>query len=291
MKIGLQHLALPLRNKSGRLLVGGILMSLFIMSFGCSPARKAIREPLKTEGSAFLYSQLQNNKPVFHTLSARASLDIESQQTDLSMKAQIRVQKDSLIWMSFSPLLGIEAVRILLTPDSVKFLDRINKNYFCGDYSFFHEFYQVDFDYDMIESILLGVDFRCYDSGEMKAGIDNLLYTLSTANRRKIKRFVRTHSDSERVLLQDVWLDPQTFRIRKLKLKEANRESRKLGAEYEMFESFPNGDVIPQQINLLIQAEQDLKLKIKLNKIELDESLSFPFGIPSSYEPINFDGD
>jgi len=278
-------------NRLRRFLIAGIVILVFLSNFGCSPTRKAIREPLKTEGSAFLYSQLQNNKPVFHTLSARASLHIESPATDLSMKAQIRIQKDSLIWMSFSPLLGIEAVRIMLTPDSVKFLDRINKNYFCGDYSFFHEFYQIDFDYDMVESILLGVDFRSYDEGEMKAGIDNMLYTLATANRRKIKRFVRSHSDSERVLLQDVWLDPQTFRIRKLKLKEANRESRKLEAEYEMFESFPNGDVVPQQLNLLIQAEQNLKMKLRLSKIEIDESLTFPFGIPSSYDAINFNGD
>lgn len=265
------------------------LFCLIVVS--CSPARKAIREPLKQEGPEFLYTQLQGNKLTFNTLSTRASLDINSSKTDMSLKAQIRIKKDSAIWISFSPLLGIEVVRLLLTPDSVKFLDRINKSYFCGTYTFFHDYYRVGFDYDMIESILLGVDFRCYDEGVMNAGIDHLLYRLSTANRRKIKRFVRSSSDSERILLQDVWLDPQSFRIRKLKLQEANRDSRKLEAEYESLLTLENGDVIPHEISIGIKAEDDIKLRLNFNKVVINDLLSYPFTVPASYQAINFNGD
>lgn len=265
-----------------------IIAILLLVAQACSPARKAIREPLKQQGATFLFEQLQKSKPTFNTLSSRAAVDIRSSKTDMSLKVQFRIQKDSLIWMSFSPLLGIEVVRIVLTPDSVKFIDRINKSYFCGNYSFFQEFYNVGFDYDMIESILLGVDFRCYDQGEMKAGIDNLLYHLSTANRRKIRRFVRSHSDSERVLLQDVWLDPQTFRIRQLKLKEATRDSRRLDAYYDSFVTLENKDVLPDEMKLQIHSEENVEIKLRINKIRINDTLSFPFSVPSSYQPINF---
>lgn len=275
-------------NKVSSRPVFAIITILLLIAEACSPTRKAIREPLKQQGAAFLFEQLQKCKPAFNTLSSRAALDIRSSKTDMSLKVQFRIQKDSLIWMSFSPLLGIEVVRIVLTPDSVKFLDRINKSYFCGNYSFFQDFYSVGFDYDMIESILLGVDFRCYDQGEMRAGIDNLLYRLSTANRRKIRRFVRSHSDSERVLLQDVWLDPQTFRIRQLKLKEANRDSRRLDAYYDSFVTLENHDVLPDELKIQIHSEENIEIKLRINKIRINDTLSFPFSVPSSYQPINF---
>jgi len=267
------------------------LVILVLIGVSCSPARKAIREPLKQEGPQFLYTQLQGNKLTFNTFSTRASVDIRSSKTEMSLKAQIRIKKDSTIWISFSPLLGIEVVRLVLTPDSVKFLDRINRSYFCGNYSFFHDFYKVGFDYDMIESILLGVDFRCYDEGVMNAGIDHLLYRLSTANRRKIKRFVRSNSDSERVLLQDVWLDPQSFRIRKLKLQEANRDSRKLEAEYESLLTLANGDVVPHEITIGIKAEEEIKLKLNYNKVMINDPQTYPFSVPASYQAINFNGE
>ena len=47
-----------------------------------------------------------------------------------SLKGQLRIQSDSLIWLTFSPALGIEAARVLLTNDSVKFINRLNKTYF-----------------------------------------------------------------------------------------------------------------------------------------------------------------
>ncbi|PKP15875.1 MAG: hypothetical protein CVU06_15740, partial [Bacteroidetes bacterium HGW-Bacteroidetes-22] len=73
-----------------------VVVFLLLTVVACSPARKAIREPLKQQGAAFLYEQLQKNKPSFSTLSTRAALDISSSKTDMSLKVQIRMQKDSL---------------------------------------------------------------------------------------------------------------------------------------------------------------------------------------------------
>lgn len=266
-----------------------LLLTIIFFSFwSCSPARKAIREPLKEQGAAYLFDKLQTSKPRFQTLSARASLAILSNKSDFTMKAQFRIVKDSAIWISLSPLLGIEAVRILLTPDSVKFMDRINNTYFVGKYSFFSEFYQIDFDYDILESILLGVDFRCYDGGEMKAGVDYPYYTLSTANRRKLKRYVKSHADSQRILLQDVWLDPTTFRIRRLHMKEANRDARSLLVEYESFVALDSTDQIAQDLNIKLHAEDNITLGLHFTKFETNPPVTLPFNVPRSYVPIHF---
>ena len=54
----------------------------------------------------------------------------------IPLNANIRMQKDSVIWISATALLGIEAVRLLITPDSFKMINRlISEEYFTLDYN------------------------------------------------------------------------------------------------------------------------------------------------------------
>ena len=41
--------------------------------------------------------------------------------------AFIRMRKDSVLWVSVNALLGIEAFRVLITPDSVKVINKLDK--------------------------------------------------------------------------------------------------------------------------------------------------------------------
>ena len=45
-----------------------------------------------------------------------------------SISAQVRLRFDSLIWISVLAPLGIEALRISISPDSIKLINRINKS-------------------------------------------------------------------------------------------------------------------------------------------------------------------
>ncbi|HAR20844.1 MAG TPA: DUF4292 domain-containing protein, partial [Cytophagales bacterium] len=40
----------------------------------------------------------------------------------------IRIRKDSVIWISVNPALGIEVVRALITKDSIFVIDKIHKD-------------------------------------------------------------------------------------------------------------------------------------------------------------------
>ena len=63
----------------------------------------------------------------------------------------------------------------------------------------------------MIESLVTGNDLDYYDIDKFKARIENREYKLTTVNRQKIKKFVRRSSDYVKILLQDIWLDPETL--------------------------------------------------------------------------------
>jgi len=265
-----------------------ILASLSLMFLAsCTGERRILKAPLQELGQDYLFQKMIDSQPDFSTLSLRASIHYRDKKNDVDLKANIRIAKDSAIWVSVSPLLGIEAARLLFTKDSVKLIDRFNKAYFVGDYGFFADFYKLDFDYDIIQSLLLGNDVKGYDRGELKASIDNKMYYLRTAHRRKFKREVLNHRDDARCLFQDIWLDAAMFRINRIKLKEVSNQDRELIVEYSEFSKLLLRQ-LASVIDVQVIDKDKISIGIKYSKVVVNEEVSFPITIPTGYEPIHF---
>lgn len=58
-------------------------------------------------------------------LTSKAKVIFRDATQNMSLSASIRMVRDTAIWMSLSPGLGIEAARVLLTPDSVFMQDYV----------------------------------------------------------------------------------------------------------------------------------------------------------------------
>src|ERR1700712_2666111 len=68
-----------------------------------------------------LYSHIQSGIIDCRTFSAKLKVHYESSDgKDYEFNAFIRLQKDKIIWISINALLGFEAFRAVITPDSVK---------------------------------------------------------------------------------------------------------------------------------------------------------------------------
>lgn len=260
-----------------------VLMVMIMALAGCKSQRAVIKAPLKEEGADYLMARLNEKEFEFNSFEARANISYKQNRKYLDFKAQVRIIKDSTIWISFSQDLGIEVARVLITQDSVKFLDRFNKKYLLTDYDFIEKFLNTNVDFGMLQSIILGNDFEYYEIAEFKASVDGGQYRLSTTGRQKLKKYVRNTGDAQRVLLQSIWLNPQTFKITHIKLKELTRDSKKLEASYSDFETI-NGQVFPTKINYAIDADQPMEVTVEYSRIELNQEMSFPFKIPSKYE-------
>jgi hypothetical protein len=66
----------------------------------------------------------------FQTFSSKVNVDYRgSDGKNYDVNANIRMQRDSAIWISVNAVLGIEALRALITRDSVKLIDKLNKTY------------------------------------------------------------------------------------------------------------------------------------------------------------------
>ncbi len=77
-----------------------------------------------------LLNKIDSNRIQYTTFNGKVNVDYKSDDgKKYNVNATIRMYKDSAIWISANAILGIEAMRVLVTKDSVKLLDKLNKTY------------------------------------------------------------------------------------------------------------------------------------------------------------------
>ena len=257
---------------------------LLIMLTSCSTQRKIIKAPIKEEGAEYLFKKLKEHELQYNWLTAKFSAEYKNKGQSNSFNGQIRIRKDSVIWLSFSPALGIEVFRMMLTQDSVKFINRMNNSFFAGDYNYVNRYLHTNIDFDILQSFLTGNDLSFYENGKFRAGLENNSYKLATAERMKLKKFIRNSQEHLRVLIQNIYIDPESFKITRANVKEIREPNIQLEAMYSSFEKIDN-QLFPKEMSFDISADNNLSVTVSFNKITINTTQAFPFKIPQSYHP------
>jgi hypothetical protein len=257
---------------------------LLIILASCSSQRKIIKAPIKEEGAEFLFKKLKEHELQYNWFTAKFSAEYKNKGQTNSFNGQIRIRKDSVIWLSFSPALGIEVFRMMLTQDSVKFINRMNNTFFAGDYNYVNRYLNTNIDFDLLQSFLTGNDLSFYENGKFRAVIDNGIYKLATADRMKLKKFVRNKQENLRVLIQNIWIDPENFKITHANVKEIREPNTQLESKYSAFEKIGE-QLFPKEMSFDISADNNLSVTVSFSKITINTSQAFPFKIPQSYHP------
>jgi len=265
-----------------------LLLLAFIASgiSACTGSRKAVREPIKEQGAEFLTNKLKEHEVKFDQFSAKFNVTYEVDRKKTNLSGNLRIDYDRIIWISITPALGIEAVRFMLTPDSIKYLNRMSNTYFLRDFAYINQLLNRTLDYDMVQSFLIGNDFSLYESNTFKASVENQQYKLSTTDRRKLRRYVRQSEEEISIPIQSIWLDPENFKVSKVLLKEAERDNRRFVATYGEFEEI-EGKLIPTSLDFKVEAEDNkIRIQISYSKIQFDQEQTYPFRIPENYTEI-----
>jgi len=263
-----------------------LILSISAIFSSCTGSRKAVREPIKEQGAEFLMNKLKEHELKFQEFSAKFTVSYEVDNKTTNVSGNLRIDYDSIIWISITPALGIEAVRFMLTPDSIKYINRLSNTYFLRDFVYINQLLNKTLDYDMAQAFLLGNDFSLYESNTFKASVENQEYKLNTVDRRKLRRYVRRSEDDISIPIQSIWLDPESFKISRVLLKEAERDSRKFEATYGEFESV-EGKLIPTSLDFKVETDQQkIRINISYSKIQLNQEQTYPFRIPESYKEM-----
>jgi hypothetical protein len=265
-----------------------IFILISVIGFSCRtrktalPAETGDLKPMKDRSVDELLNKLDSSAFNAEWMQAKASVTTKQDKKETSFTIHMRAHKDSVIWISITPLLGIEAVRVMITNDSIKVLDRINNKYQVSNIEYINKLLEMKVNFEIMQSLLTG-NFFAYKKNENKFNsvyLEDKYYILSSLNKHKLKRSLE-EKDPNKPVIQDCYIDTN-YRITRV-LVEDQKIDKTLATDYSDFR-LTDGKLFPFKSVTKITAEKEFEITIEYSKIETGEKQEFPFTIPASYE-------
>ncbi len=266
----------------------------------CSSVKSTAKQkdiPVITENK--LLKNIAHNSLEYQTIYAKkVNVSFIDKNELLSFKALMKIKKDHFIQVSVIAPLGIEVARVLLTPDSIKFMNMFDKKYFLSDYTYISDRFDVNLNFDCVQKILTNTFFdieSCGSEGkEKKYKLDRTddSYLLSSIEEkvlsRKIKRLYKKKQKNKEytLVLQKIDIDPFLFRPVQMLVEDMDDKTG-VSVSYKNFKDY-SGKKFPEKIVFnLFSEEKKTVLEIEFDKIEFNVDMDSNFRIPSKYTKMN----
>lgn len=272
--------------KNNYLIIRIIILSVPFFFSSCGTSRKTAVELPAAVGTNILLQKMSDSGLAFETFSARFSATYSEGETEASFSGTLRIRRDSIIWMSFSPAMGIEVMRAVITRDSVKILDRIHRTSVVTDFGYIRRWVKVPVDLDMIEALITGNCWVCSGADGFRSSVDRRLYRLDFSG---TFTGVDAPGDQGRdgiPLPFQIWLDPENFKVVRTLVKETQGKDRDMEAIYTDFK-MAGEQTVPSGLTFRLRdAGRRLELSLHYIRMKLDEPLAFPFSIPEDFTRV-----
>ncbi|MAT54184.1 MAG: hypothetical protein CMN32_06855 [Saprospirales bacterium] len=246
------------------------LVLVVALAAGCGTAQKAKTGKVKERPTEVIMDKLIKQQLDVQSLDAKARVAYTDEYGKVSFVTYLRMKKDSAIWMSFKKF-SIEAVRVLIRPDSVFIIDRLNGEYAAEPLSYLQRRYSVPVGFDGLQALLLG---------------NPIFFSKQTQSRLEDGKYVlEQHTDR---ITAEYFLDGLTMLLNQWNVLDAGSRSS-IRATFDAYESFKNKKKFSyfRSFNLNHPDFGDSKVEITFTKVETDKPVKLPFSIPSRYDRIN----
>jgi hypothetical protein len=259
-----------------------LIVAFLTMFSACGPGR--LLSPVVTDRAVEqVVSSMHASQASYDFFSARFSGPVSWEGTKLDLAGTIRIRKDSAIFISVAPVLGIEVARLLITPTEVKMLNRLESTYFEGDMGLINDMLNADLDFYMLQALLTGNDFMHFSRNTFRLSNDPSVVMLNAVNR------TRTNSRGQQAsaIDQNIWLDNQTFRITQTSIYE-KQANRSIQVKYNNY-STVQGQLLPAELMMVfVDPANRAELTIRYSRITINQPQQITFTIPSRYQPADF---
>ncbi len=212
----------------------------------------------------------------FDYLSTSSKIKFTNEKKTITANASIRIKKDSIIWISLSPGLGVEAARGIVTQDSMIFINRLNKEFSAYNFKELSEEFNFDITYQLLQSALLG----------------NLPFKIRSQDKVKKEDTYFLVKQEVGPLTVNNYIDGHIMKLDRVDMHEKSRSAGRnntLKLRYDEFKELEER-VIPffNLVSLSYQnggQQQNTEINIQHRKAYFpEEALDFPFKIPEKYE-------
>ncbi|HEU0065458.1 MAG TPA: DUF4292 domain-containing protein [Flavisolibacter sp.] len=214
-------------------------------------------------------SGLAKNNIRYKTFSAKINTDYKSADgKTYNVNATVRMYKDSLIWISANALLGIEAMRVLITKDSVKLLDKLSKVYTARSVSYLQEVTALPLDLATLQNLIIG-NAVFLDSNIVSYSSDNNVINLLSVG--KWFKNLLTLNASNKTLIHSKLDDADINR---------NRTADLTYTDYDDKFDFP----FSTHRKIIVAEKKRLEITLDFRQYNINPSVNFSFPVPRNYD-------
>ncbi len=263
-----------------------ILTVLLLLASCGGKKRTADGTKLKHYNWKELVDSLQTNEFKFEWIRSKASAKVIFRSEKNTVKANLRIRKDSASWVNLSK--GIQIMTAVASNDSIKVLKKIgNKEYYIDDFSTVNRFLNTEVDYSILEDFFAGnaIGFD-YEADKYKSGIDDGMYILSSDKIKKMDKLLKKGINRNRDILYRCWINPINFKCQKVRV-DLLLDTASLTVAYEDWQLLEEGEVFPFKSSIVLETPRDtVQLQLEYSKVKINEEQRMPFKLTDSYEPM-----
>ena len=180
---------------------------------------------------------------------------------------------DSIIYVNLN-LFGIELGRAVATPDTFVFVNKLEKTYYKGDYSYLAKLLGFPMDFQMMQSLLNGVAFLDFIEPLQPVWQDNKWHLIAPT---------RTHKLLNLHIMQDVTLNPDNT-IAKNEVTELGTLEM-LEIQYLDYQMTEYGHRFFNHLIMKLEREEK-HIDIELKNLKINVPGPTRITIPEKFKPI-----
>ena len=231
-----------------------------------------LNNPAATDSARLVhetFEKIRDNHIDFETFSSKIKVQYkDNRQRNYDFNAFVRIQKDSIIWISINAAFGIEAFRVFITPDSVKVMDKLDKNVQYRSVEYIREIVQLPVDFFTLQNLIVG----------------NPVYLDSTRvimyKERETSVSLSTMGNFFKQLLS---LRKDDYAVLHSKLDDVDvSRSRTADFTYNDYITI-SGRLFSTSRKITVAEKTRLDVSLEYKQVEFDTPLSYPFNIPRNY--------
>lgn len=257
---------------------------LFILIFiltSCKTKDLTMTRPFR-EATEYAMSDYFMEPPSFKYLIGKASAFCKSGNEDYSFYLNFRWVYDSAFWLSISPGLGIEAIRILLTKDSLFYFDRTKQEYLTESRQNLEEQWKLLLDFKFLQTVLSGKLFKPIDTLSYICKLTEEGIYLTNNEYNKANRILPYFNFIDTF---NIFLDGKTHTIKKMKFQVNSKKPIVVEINYKDY-VLMNERYFPKEYSIAILNDKHSSLDFKIEKLQKVEQVLLPFHIPSTYKSL-----
>ena len=235
----------------------------------------------KSKADTIVKKVIHNNFD-FDDLKAKVNTRFKSREkNNMLFGTFIKMKKDSAIHATIT-VLNIPIVVALITPDSLKFINKKDQKYFAGEFSYVSKMLNTDITFSQLQNLLVGNPIMADTLNPHYLIEENNDYYISSLSKNELlERSKSTTKDGAwRV---KYWIN-ELYKTGKTIITNDSTDTQVevFQADYKKIENqnFPNRTKVE-----IVTAKDSISINLNYQRVKINSNIEFEFSIPDNYTP------